>query len=365
MKRLIALLLSLLLCLSLAACRRYLPENPGSKPEPEPAPVTEPEPVADEPVQLKELNVEFAVDGRDALELLSLQGSLPDALRKALSRRNVEVETIDVTFGTSSEATVNALNSGAVQLAFLSAEDCLSRGAGTILATELSDVPELSLGVAVLSRKLDNTAVTEALRDALPELASVLSHYTGEAAQGVYSADETRLAQLTRLYETGNAVLCEADASVGSRTLTLRGVGHRLNSYLWGVSSIEVWEGDTLLQTIAISEASDDPNGGPGEYTECPEPELLLRAVDVSFDGCDDIEVFGWLPNNTIPYFYWVWNVDAQRYEYSFRLQGPTIDAKTRLLSADYRESAALSWHDIYEWQNGELVLVSHEATSE
>ena len=59
------------------------------------------------------------------------------------------------------------------------------------------------------------------------------------------------------------------------------------------------------------------------------------------------------------------WDAGTQRYAYAFRLQGPVIDEDSKTIAAEYRESAALSWRDVYEWQNDELTLVSHEALSE
>ncbi|MBQ9458727.1 MAG: hypothetical protein IJU66_02220 [Oscillospiraceae bacterium] len=363
MKRLAAFLSLLLICLALTACHRYLPENTG---QPAGAGESAPDPAApaSEPVQMRELNVEFSIGSRDAASLLTLQKEFPQALKSALGKNGVEVEAVNVTFGASGEATVSALKSGSVQIAFLSAEDAFSLSAGEPLAAENASAPELSLSVIAVSPKLDKPAVVTALRDSLPALAPTLSRYTGEESSGMYS--DALLSRLAQLYETGDTVLCTASASVGSKTLTFRGIGHRLNNFLWGVRAVEVYDGEELLQTLALSsETADDPSGGLGDYTECPEPELLLRAVDVNFDGCDDLEVFGWCPNNTIPYFYWIWDAGTQRYAYAFRLQGPVIDEDSKTIAAEYRESAALSWRDVYEWQNDELTLVSHEALSE
>ncbi len=37
------------------------------------------------------------------------------------------------------------------------------------------------------------------------------------------------------------------------------------------------------------------------------------------------------------------------------------MDPESKTLRAEYRESAAAYWVDVYEWQNGELVRISHE----
>lgn len=368
MRRFWALLLCGCLCLALAGCRstKYLPENSG-EPQAEPAPLPAvPETV--EPIRLDTLDVEFSVGGRDVNELLKLQAAFPEAMKRALAKQHVEVGSVAVTFGTSGEATELALQNGTVQLAFLPAEDYYPYRSGMIVAVERGDVPELSLGL-VVARVTDDAAADDrfaaAVRGALPALAETLSAYTGERAAGGYEFDASLLEQLSRLYRTGDAVLLSTDADVAGKALTLRGVGHRLNEYLWGLSAIEVWDGEKQLQTIGMSEAADDPDGGIDGSTSCPEPALLFRAVDVNFDGYADIEVFGWTTNNTIPYFYWLWEPDAQRYVYTFRLQGPTIDAETKTLRASYRESAEISWEDVYEWQDGKPVRVSHTQVAE
>lgn len=360
MKRIWTIFPALCLCLGLVGCHSYLPESSG-EPKPEPDPIVDPGVPADEPMHIGALNVEFAVDGRDVNDLLALQQAFPDALRDSLSRQLVEVDEVNVTFGTSGEATLTAMQNGAVQLAFLPAEDYYPYGGGTVIAAENASVPDLALGL-IVSAGTDEL-FDNALRDALSRLESVLAPYTAEEAEGVYVYDTALLEQLERLYETGDAVLLTHSAIVGGRELTLRGVGHRLNEYLWGIRAIEAYDGETLLQTIEMTESADD--SGIEGYTECPDPALLLRAVDVNFDGYDDIEVFGWLPNNTVPYFYWLWDPGVKQYAYRFHLQGPTIDPETETLSAEYRESAAESWKDVFRWEDGELVLVSHEPANE
>lgn len=368
MRRFGALLCCLVLCCALVGCRHsYLPENPaGPAPAPE-TPAPEPE-APPEPLHFDTLNVEFSVGGRDVNELLALQAAFPDALTRALDRQSVVADAVAVTFGTSGEATELALQKGTVQLAFLPAEDHYPYRSGAIAAVERGSIPELSLGLVVTAVTDDDAAdsrFANAVREALPKLQAVLASYTGEEAGGVYSFDAELLEQLDRLYRTGDAVLHSESVTAAGKTLVLNGVGRRLNEYLWGISAIEVCDGEELLQTVEMAEAANDPDGGLDERTSCPEPALLFRAVDVNFDGYEDIEVFGWTTNNTIPYFYWLWDPDAKQFVYSFRLQGTTVDPESKTLRAEYRENASLCWRDVYEWQNGELVRISHEQVTE
>lgn len=364
MKHSLTLLLALALCLVLAACHQYLPEGePAAPSEPVDDPI-DPGVPADEPLELDALNVEFLAGDRDINELMALQRAFPKALADALGLRLVEVDAVNITFGTSAEATAEALRSGAVDIAFLPVETVLEQQLEAV-ALEQYDAPDLALTAVVQADGLP-VELTQPLLDALPDLTAALAHYTGEEQGGSFvPCTEAFLANLTRLYETGEAVLHTESVVLGDLALTLDGIGSKVNDYAWGIRAIEVRDGDTPLQTIEMTEAADDPDGGLDEYTSCPEPGWLFRTVDANFDGYDDIEVFGWVPNNTIPYFYWLWNPETQQYEYRFRLQGPTIDPSSRTLTAEYRESAAVYWRDTYEWQGGDLALVSHEQVTE
>lgn len=204
------LALAALLCLVLAACRGAA--EPAPQPEqPAPAaPEAPPEPVA--PLRLDELNVEFVVDGARLTDegvnaLLAMQKELPAALTAALAAQSVEVGGVNVTFGPSGEATETALRNGAVQLAFLPAEDYYPYRSGMIVAVEQGETPALTLSLIVAAVSDDAAAderFARSLREALPELADVLAPYTAAAAQGRYDYDSERIEQLAKLYEAEN-----------------------------------------------------------------------------------------------------------------------------------------------------------------
>ncbi len=161
-----------------------------------------------EPLRLASLNVEFAVGGRDPAVLLALRDTFPPLLIDALSEQNVTLDSAAVTFGTSGEATQLAMRSGAVQLAFLPAEDYFPYRGGLIVAAEAGGAPDLSLGLIVAAASDDAAAderLADALRAALPALRSALASYTGEAAAGAYGYDAAVLEQLGALYEAQSA----------------------------------------------------------------------------------------------------------------------------------------------------------------
>ena len=189
-KCLLALLAAL--ALLLAACR-------PATPEPETPPAVEPPSIDDAPVSLSitSLEVEFAVDGRDADALLTLQDAFPAALTEALSRQKVTLGTVNLTFGASGEATLSALRLGTVQLAFLPAEHGFAYRGGEFLAVERGEEGELSRSVLVLA--FPEPHLAEALRAALPDLASVLADYAGE-----YEYDQAAIEALRNTFEENN-----------------------------------------------------------------------------------------------------------------------------------------------------------------
>ena len=177
MKRIAALLLALTLALSLAAC--------GSKtPAPSPAPD---DPAVDEPeaLQLETLNVEFVVGERDASELMALQKELPPLLIAALAQQGCAVEQINVTFGASADATVQALQSGNIDVAFLPSEACVrSDFRSRLIALENASVP-----AAEHFPNLDFSALSDADADSpIYENAVALSGDAPDALGDAFSA---------------------------------------------------------------------------------------------------------------------------------------------------------------------------------
>ena len=133
-------------------------------------------------------------------------------------------------------------------------------------------------------------------------------------------------------------------------TLDVRGKQSDGGSGLYGVQEINVWGPDGLLQTIQMQEAidADGVDGIETGYTECISAEESVNVKDVNFDGYLDIEVCGWVPNNSIPYYYWCWNPDSQRFEYAFCLQLKEIDVKNQRLVAWYKAENGLYCTEYY-----------------
>lgn len=184
-KSLLALLAAL--ALFLVSCRPVTPE-PSTPPDTPPTP-TEPAPLT-----LDALDVEFAVDGRDADALLTLQKTFPASLTDALSKQNVTVGAVNLSFGASGESTLAALRLGTVQLAFLPAEYAFACRGGEIVAVERGEDGDLSRSVLLLT--LDTPRLADALRAALGDLETTLADYAS-----AYEYDEAAIAALQTVYE--------------------------------------------------------------------------------------------------------------------------------------------------------------------
>ena len=109
MKRTLLLLTTAALVL-LAGC------GPRSQPQ------VQDTPAAEEPLRLETLTVELQREGRDAGELMKAVRELAEPLRQALANRGVEAERVTLTVGASPAATVQAVEEGGVDVAFLPAE---------------------------------------------------------------------------------------------------------------------------------------------------------------------------------------------------------------------------------------------------
>lgn len=169
---------------------------------------------------------------------------------------------------------------------------------------------------------------------------------------------------------TEDHVLLTLDAPLADgRTLTLEAVGKQVDEYQTGVREVRVYNGNELIQTVRTREAIEsfwgDSDGGiVSEYTTCWTPEGSMTALDLNFDGNTDFGLFGWPANNTIPYYYWIWDREAEQYRYAFVLQEAEANPETMELTAEYKSgSAGSQW--IVEFykpdENGELYLVRVE----
>lgn len=168
--------------------------------------------------------------------------------------------------------------------------------------------------------------------------------------------------------ETEDHLLLALEAPLADgRILTLEAIGKVLDEYSCGVREVHVYDGDTLLQTISVREIIESELGrGRNEhfydYTNCCSPEESMKVLDLNFDGDTDFGLFGWSPNNTIPYYYWQW--DGERYQFTCILQGVEVHPESMEISSEYKVhlDGVQSQRDYYQPDgNGELQLVRQE----
>ena len=182
MKKGLAALLALMLVLSLAGCGKK--DDPGDTGEDDAIP--------DAPIKLETLHVEFVKGERDVDDLLALKDMLP--LVAALSERNVEVGSAAVTFGTSADATAQALADGSVDVAFLPLAACFDHEDTITLALvqDADDGTAIEDREAIAVTKKNKTVATDGFLAALRGAGGdMCASDEGSAALRLYQYGET------------------------------------------------------------------------------------------------------------------------------------------------------------------------------
>lgn len=136
----------------------------------------------------------------------------------------------------------------------------------------------------------------------------------------------------------------------------------------WGIREIRVYAGDKLIQAILMQEAieADGVDGSIDKgYTECPYPNLTVTLRDVNFDGNLDLEVWGWSPNNSIPYYYWCWNPDNLQFEYAFTLQLTEVDEERKHLISYTKAGGGVYYTERYRVTKENKLELAERMTEE
>ena len=136
----------------------------------------------------------------------------------------------------------------------------------------------------------------------------------------------------------------------------------------WGIREIRVYAGDKLIQAILMQEAieADGVDGSIDKgYTECPYPNLTVALRDVNFDGNLDLEVWGWSPNNSIPYYYWCWNPDTLQFEYAFTLQLTDVDEERKHLISHTKAGGGVYYTERYRVTKENKLELAERMTEE
>ncbi len=190
-----------------------------------------------------------------------------------------------------------------------------------------------------------------------------LSEKDGPAESEEVKEDSIRL---------GEEVLLTLEAPLADgRTLTLEAVGkhgegQEMDSC--GVRVVRVLDGETLLQTVPARDAIME-EWGEGmlddfyDYTSCWSLDGTMTTLDLNFDGNTDFGLFGWSANNMIPYYYWTWNAEEERYQFTCTLQGVTLYPDDKTITAEYKDGWAAYITDYFTPdENGELRMTQRIA---
>lgn len=144
------------------------------------------------------------------------------------------------------------------------------------------------------------------------------------------------------------------------RILRLEAVGKQVNEYMFGVREVRVYDGDTLIQTVLSSEGYWHE-----DYTECWSEESAVEILDLNFDGSTDFGLFGWVTNNDIPFYYWIWDEGEGCYRYAGTLQGVELDPETKEAACSTRDGWGMYHTDYYRPNaDGELLFVRREMSN-
>lgn len=105
-----------------------------------------------------------------------------------------------------------------------------------------------------------------------------------------------------------------------------------------------------MIQSVLMQEAIaiDGVDGIDKGYTGCFTAQDTVFLQDVNFDGYFDLQVCGWTPNNSLPYYFWCWNNDKKQFEYCFTLQLTGIDEENKQLIAWYKVENGLYYTDYF-----------------
>jgi len=153
------------------------------------------------------------------------------------------------------------------------------------------------------------------------------------------------------------------------RELSLRLCGVKNANQTFGISEIDVYDGDAILQTIDVKEAiaAEWDEGYTSDATEAYAEDGGLTVSDMNFDGAGDIGLLGWLTAGANePYYYWLWNGEAGRFEYAFCLCNAVPDEAAGQIVSATRVGADCSVTDRYEYAaDGGLLLAKREIEAE
>ena len=129
----------------------------------------------------------------------------------------------------------------------------------------------------------------------------------------------------------------------------------------YALQTVDVYQGDTRLQTISIPELT---MGGQTCIDASSQDTLGFELEDVNFDGYQDIRLFDTLNGNyRTEWIYLVWNMEEQKFENDPRLNQISLavfDQEEQLIYGMERSGAACHYYSAYQYIDGEIVRIHY-----
>lgn len=237
MKRVFLLMTTILLLMMPLGCTQTPQEEAPPEQEPEQT----------QPLHLTSLSIELQRDGQDAQQLLEAIKVLPEQLQTALASYDVTVDEISMTVGSSHTATIQALESGSIDLAFLSAET---------LAEQSTTVDPIALsGPLFWDQGEDLAAWNHAPEEAplIPGYRALICAAPTEYGKNLASRESLTWEELDRARW---GVLAE-DSILGYRGLNLWLADHYEGNTISDLSQVKVYDSFAALLRAAADGTAD------------------------------------------------------------------------------------------------------------
>ncbi len=119
----------------------------------------------------------------------------------------------------------------------------------------------------------------------------------------------------------------------GRKRLDIEAIG-RKGPYdeRWGIREVRIYERNAAgqrieepMQVISVREAKDFMDGIYAGYTEAPQREGTMTALDLNLDGFCDLGVCASMTEADAPYYYWFWDNDAGKFVYAITLRNAEV----------------------------------------